>query len=214
MLSQKNILILTSKTGGGHVSLAEALCDLIKNDAQAGAGENDKDTKDAKAPAITVVDPQPGFFHLHYRLVSRYALWLWAAEFQFFDVPCRAQLAHRVFTHLVRRQINSLLENVRPDLIITTYPFLTYEVMRTLEQRCRWRGIAAETGVRQCHFQLRLLQLGLRHQRTGQCFRRIHDAGKPVFSLLDLRFGLVERCRTADARQPFLSSAVAPGNTR
>ncbi len=135
MLSQKNILILTSKTGGGHVSLAEALCDLIKNDAQASSEENDKDTKDTKAPAITIVDPQPGFFHLHYRLVSRYALWLWAAEFQFFDVPRRAQLAHRVFTHLVRRQINSLLDNVRPNLIITTYPFLSYEVMRTLEQR-------------------------------------------------------------------------------
>jgi UDP-N-acetylglucosamine:LPS N-acetylglucosamine transferase len=135
MLSQKNILILTSKTGGGHVSLAEALCDLIKNDVQVGSEENDKDTKDTKAPAITIVDPQPGFFHLHYRLVSRYALWLWAAEFQFFDVPRRAQLAHRVFTHLVRRQINSLLENVRPDLIITTYPFLSYEVMRALEQR-------------------------------------------------------------------------------
>src|SRR6266436_10342597 len=128
MLSQKNILILTSKTGGGHVSLAEALCDLIKNDAQAGSEENDKDTKETKAPAITIVDPQPGFFHLHYRLVSRYALWLWAAEFRFFDAPGRALLAHRLFTHLVRRQLNALLDKVQPDLILTTYPFISYEV--------------------------------------------------------------------------------------
>ena len=135
MLSQKNILILTSKTGGGHVSLAEALYDLIKNDAQTGAAANDKDTKDTKAPAITIVDPQPGFFHLHYRLVSRYALWLWAAEFRFFDAPGRALLAHRLFAHLVRRQLNALLDKVQPDLILTTYPFLTFEVMRTLEQR-------------------------------------------------------------------------------
>jgi UDP-N-acetylglucosamine:LPS N-acetylglucosamine transferase len=133
MLSQKNILILTSKTGGGHISLAEALCDLIEKDTQ--TGENEKDTKDTRASAITIVDPQPGFFDLHYRLVSRYALWLWAAEFRFFDTPRRALLAHRVFTRLVRRQLNSLLDNVQPDLILTTYPFLSYEVMRTLEQR-------------------------------------------------------------------------------
>ncbi len=51
MLSQKNILILTSKTGGGHISLAEALCDLIEKDTQ--TGENEKDTKDTRASAIT-----------------------------------------------------------------------------------------------------------------------------------------------------------------
>ena len=129
MPSQKKILILTSKTGGGHISLAEALCDLIEKDAQA------EHTKDIRASAITIVDPQPAFFHLHYRVVSRYALWLWAAEFRFFDAPGRALLAHRVFTHLVRRQLSSLLDDVQPDLILTTYPFLSYEVMRALEQR-------------------------------------------------------------------------------
>ena len=35
MSNQKNILILTSKTGGGHISLAEALSDLLKGDLQA-----------------------------------------------------------------------------------------------------------------------------------------------------------------------------------
>src|SRR5881227_536672 len=104
-MSKKNILILTSKTGGGHISLAEALRDQLVN------GELPEDTKhenviqDTNNGAISIVDPQPGLFHLHYRLVSRYALWLWAAEFQFFDVPRRAQLAHRVFTQLVRRHI-------------------------------------------------------------------------------------------------------------
>src|SRR6266568_9682373 len=117
MLSQKNILILTSKTGGGHVSLAEALCDLIKNDTQVGSEENDKGTKDTKAPAITIVDPQPGFFHLHYRLVSRYALWLWAAEFRFLDTQRRARLAHYAFTRLIRNQLNALLDHVQPDII-------------------------------------------------------------------------------------------------
>jgi len=135
MLNQRNILILTSKTGGGHVSLAESLRDLLAQDEQAGDEENEHIPKNTKALAITIVDPQPDFFHLHYRVVSRYALWLWAAEFQFFDTPRRALLAHRVFTQLVRHQLNALLDEVQPDLIITTYPFLSYEVMSVLEQR-------------------------------------------------------------------------------
>ncbi len=132
MLDQKKILILTSRTGGGHISLAESLRDLLIQDEPA-AGE---DTKTACSPEnLTLLDPQPGFFHWHYRLVSRYALWLWAAEFQFFDTPRRSLLAHRVFTRLVSRQLHRLLDEARPDLIITTYPFLSYEVMRVLEQR-------------------------------------------------------------------------------
>ena len=140
MLKQKNILILTSKTGGGHVSLAEALGDLIEKETcrdEVSLRLDDRNTEHGqmeKAPAVTIVDPQPGFFQFHYRVVSRYALWLWAAEFQFFDRPGRALVAHRVFTSLVRRQLGDLLHKVLPDLIITTYPFLSYEVMRVLEQ--------------------------------------------------------------------------------
>ena len=135
MLNHKNILILTSKTGGGHVSLAQALYDLISNDSRTGSEENDNNTQDAKTSPITIVDPQPGFFHLHYRLVSRYALWLWAAEFQCLDGPRRALLAQRVFTHTVQHQLNVVLDQAQPDLILTTYPFLTYEVSRVLKQR-------------------------------------------------------------------------------
>lgn len=131
MLSGKRILILTSKTGGGHISLAESLRDLIEGCTSADSGENPLDSQ----PQITMLDPQPGFFHAHYRLVSRYALWLWAAEFQFFDTPWRARMAHRVFTRLVHHSLNTLLDKLQPDLILTTYPFLSYEVMRALERR-------------------------------------------------------------------------------
>jgi UDP-N-acetylglucosamine:LPS N-acetylglucosamine transferase len=135
MSNQKNILILTSKTGGGHISLAEALSDLLKGDLQAEGNNHKKATRDTKAADITIVDPQPGFFHLHYRIVSRYALWLWAAEFHFLDTQRRARLAHHAFTRLVRNQLNALLDHVQPDIILTTYPFLSYEVMHVLEQR-------------------------------------------------------------------------------
>lgn len=114
---QEKILILTSKTGGGHVSLAEALRDLLQQDYK-----------------INILDPQPRIFHLHYRLVSRYALWLWAREFQFSDTPQRALAAHRLFTRLVARPLAQALRDFQPDLVITTYPFLTYEVVQVCKK--------------------------------------------------------------------------------
>jgi UDP-N-acetylglucosamine:LPS N-acetylglucosamine transferase len=135
MPKRKSILILTSKTGGGHVSLAEALRDLLERGVLTAESVYEQYASDTGAPAISIVDPQPGFFHLHYRFVSRKALWIWAAEFHFFDAPWRAMLAHRVFTRLVRQQLTDVLDKVRPDLIITTYPFLSYEVKRLLERR-------------------------------------------------------------------------------
>lgn len=125
-MSKKNILILTSKTGGGHVSLARSMHDLLVNTER---------SLDIHNPTISIVDPQSGFFHLHYRLVSRYALWLWAAEFRFLDTPGRSLLAHKIFARLMRNRLHALLNQVQPDLIITTYPFLSYEVTYVLQQR-------------------------------------------------------------------------------
>jgi UDP-N-acetylglucosamine:LPS N-acetylglucosamine transferase len=112
-----NILILTSKTGGGHVSLAEALRDRLDG-----------------AHTVTIIDPQPRVIHWHYRLVSRYALWLWAAEFRAADTPQRSLRAHKIFTALFARSVGALLARARPDVVMTTYPFLTYEVTRAMKK--------------------------------------------------------------------------------
>ncbi len=112
------VLILTSKTGGGHVSIAEALRDQFTPEYR-----------------VELLDPQAGFVHWHYRMVSRYALWLWSAEFRLTDTPQRALLAHRIFAQLVAKRLNAVLESLQPDLIIAVYPFLTYEVINVLEQR-------------------------------------------------------------------------------
>lgn len=115
MDERRKILLLTSKTGGGHISLAEALRDRLE-----------------QYYALEIVDPQPRFFHLHYRLLSRYALWLWSAEFRLSDAPRQALVAHRLFTCLVAGELTRVIERVQPAMIITTYPFLTYEVMQVL----------------------------------------------------------------------------------
>lgn len=115
MTSQPKILILTSRTGGGHISLAQALNDQL-----------------ADKYALEITDPQSHLVHLHYCLVSRYALWLWAAEFRWNDTPRRALMIHRIFTPFVAKRLAEVLDRVHPDCIITTYPFLTYEVTRVL----------------------------------------------------------------------------------
>jgi UDP-N-acetylglucosamine:LPS N-acetylglucosamine transferase len=118
----RTILILTSKTGGGHISLAESLRDrLLASPAYRSA-------------RIELLDPQSRFFHWHYRMVSRYALWLWAGEFHLIDAPRRAQLAHHIFTSTVARSLGEAIRQLGPQLIITTYPFLTYEVVEVLRR--------------------------------------------------------------------------------
>ncbi len=110
-------LILTSKTGGGHISLAHAVADRL-------------------APHFTshILDPQPGIVHTHYRLVSRYALWLWAAEYKLADTPRRALLAHRVFTRLLKGRLVQTIAHEAPDVIVSVYAFFSYSIQQALRE--------------------------------------------------------------------------------
>jgi UDP-N-acetylglucosamine:LPS N-acetylglucosamine transferase len=108
----KKILIFASHTGGGHISLAEAIRDLFKNGYEA-----------------VIVDPQPRAVNFHYRTVSRHALWLWEAEFKLTDGTRRARMAHELSKHTFAISILRAIRRVNPDLIISTYPFFTSEVM-------------------------------------------------------------------------------------
>jgi UDP-N-acetylglucosamine:LPS N-acetylglucosamine transferase len=111
-------LILTAKTGGGHLSLADAIRDQISSEYE-----------------CSIQDPQPAIMHQHYRAVSRYALWLWAAEYRVTNTPERALQAQRFYARLMAQNLRILFDHARPDIIISTYPFLTYSVMRVLR---RW----------------------------------------------------------------------------
>jgi len=112
-----SILIFTSKTGGGHVSLAEALRDELADDYR-----------------IEILDPQPGIVHWHYRTVSRRALWLWALEFQLVDTPARSRAAHWVSARLLNGYVAKALRSHQPDIVLSTYPFLTCEVTHAMQQ--------------------------------------------------------------------------------
>lgn len=113
MNDPRHLLILTSKTGGGHVSLAESLADLLAEDFTS-----------------SVVDPQPRWIHRHYQLVSRYAFWLWSAEFQLSNTPGRASQAHKLFSGLIRSRLRTLIAQEQPAAVLSTYPFFSYSVQK------------------------------------------------------------------------------------
>lgn len=108
-------LILTSKTGGGHISLAHSLADRL-----------------APRFVSTIVDPQPALIHAHYRWVSRYALWMWAAEYNLADTPTRALLAHKAFTFFLKRRLVQVIAEMDPDVIVGVYAFFSYSIQRAL----------------------------------------------------------------------------------
>jgi hypothetical protein len=64
MQGRPHILILTAPTGGGHLSLAEALCDQFEMDF-----------------AVTILHMLPSFFGDHYRFVGCHALGAWSIAF-------------------------------------------------------------------------------------------------------------------------------------
>jgi UDP-N-acetylglucosamine:LPS N-acetylglucosamine transferase len=114
------LLILTASTGGGHVSLAEALRDLL-----------------ADACDAEIVDPYPAIVRLHYRLVSRHAPAIWAAEYALLDTPRGALAAHKLAALALNRRLAALLRHGDYDLALSTFPFLTHTVMRAIRSLAR-----------------------------------------------------------------------------
>jgi UDP-N-acetylglucosamine:LPS N-acetylglucosamine transferase len=122
MQNPKKILIFTSKTGGGHISLSDALRDWLATDFQ-----------------VETLDPQPGFIHWHYRMVSRHALWLWALEFRSMDTPARSRFAHALSSRGLFPYVARALRQYEPDAVLSTYPFLTSEVLYAMRKIGRVR---------------------------------------------------------------------------
>jgi len=112
-----DLLILTATTGGGHVSLAEALRDLLAAHAR-----------------VEIVDPLPRLVQLHYRLVSRHARGLWAAEYALTNRPLSALAVHQLCAMLLARSLGALLRRHRYDMVITTFPFLSYEAAQAIKR--------------------------------------------------------------------------------
>lgn len=123
----KKILILTLKTGAGHMSLANALHDLLLG----GCPHLDQGYN------IEICDPEPRYLGKHYRAITRNAMWLWRAEYSFFNNPPGARAGHLLYVLLFGRALPRILQRMQPDLIISTHPLLTRSVMRAIERTKR-----------------------------------------------------------------------------
>ena len=111
------ILILTTHTGGGHLNLAQALRDILETHFE-----------------VTIVDPQPGIFEHFYSSISRHFLQYLDWQFTSTDNEIASLWLHRVLTLFSRRGLLSIIEQVRPQLIITTHAFLSYATARVIER--------------------------------------------------------------------------------
>lgn len=116
MDQQRKILILMSETGGGHVSLAEALREQLQSDY-----------------LIRIEDPLPRLLPSLYRVVTQQALWLWSCLYHMSDRPPVASFAHWGILPLIRPRLLTLLESFQPDLVLSVHPLLTHAVKRILD---------------------------------------------------------------------------------
>jgi UDP-N-acetylglucosamine:LPS N-acetylglucosamine transferase len=117
MVQPRKMLILTSKTGGGHVSLAEALRDRLQSDY-----------------AICREDLLPGFIPRSYEIITQRASWLWSFAFHLTDTPSMALVGHLTMIPLIAPRLTALLRQFQPDLVLSVHPLLTYAARCVLDQ--------------------------------------------------------------------------------
>ncbi len=110
------VLILTTHMGGGHLNLAQALKDMLGTHCD-----------------VAIVDPQPDIVDRCYATVSRHFMKLLDWQFTCTDNEIASLCLHRVLTSLSRGRLLSIIEHIRPQLIITTHAFLSYAVARANE---------------------------------------------------------------------------------
>ncbi len=114
--TKPTILILTALTGGGHLSLALALQDILSEDYE-----------------THIVDPQPGIFRQYYTYAGRHSSRLWGLGYKYSDNEKAALRLHKTLTLLVQQRLYRLTELIKPRLIITTH---TLYVVNGEERRC------------------------------------------------------------------------------
>ncbi len=112
-MPQTDILILTTRTGGGHWNLAQSLREMLE-----------------ARFTVTIIDPYPDLMQRYYTTLSRHYLSLWDFQYTWADSPGRARFVHHVLTYFIRDHIATLIGQLKPMMILSTHPLLSYEVAR------------------------------------------------------------------------------------
>ncbi len=110
------ILILTTHTGGGHLNLAQSLKGMLEPHYE-----------------VVIMDPQSAFVDHYYRFVSRHLVGFLDWQYAFTDNEFISVWFHRILTAANRKRLISIVEDVQPQLIITTHAVLSYAMARANE---------------------------------------------------------------------------------
>ncbi len=115
--AQQIILILTTHTGGGHLNLAQALKGMLETHYD-----------------VRIINPQSPTVERGYALAMRRGVKLLSWQYAFTDHPLPALWLQRVLALLGRKRIRRLVQEVRPQLLITTHAMLAYATARACER--------------------------------------------------------------------------------
>lgn len=121
MVSQSKpiVMIVTSATGGGHISLARALEEILADEYE-----------------TRIVDPFPRFVHGYYTWAGRHSSRLYGMSYDMSDTEKAARRMHTMMTQLVRKPLREHIETIQPRLIITTHTLISSAIAHV----CRREG--------------------------------------------------------------------------
>ena len=84
--------------------------------------------------SVDIVDPFPGIVDQYYASLSRSFLKLWDLQYRYTDNRAASLLLHRGLTLLSQKRLSSLIEQISPQLVISTHALLSYAVARANRQ--------------------------------------------------------------------------------
>jgi UDP-N-acetylglucosamine:LPS N-acetylglucosamine transferase/membrane protein DedA with SNARE-associated domain len=118
--NKPTILILISRSGGGHLNLAQALKERL----------NDEYT-------VVIVDPQSPRVERGYTLVSRHFVRLLTWQFALTDNKIAAWLLQKSLAQLSYKRFSRIVEELQPQIIITTHALVSAAAVRANETSAR-----------------------------------------------------------------------------
>jgi UDP-N-acetylglucosamine:LPS N-acetylglucosamine transferase len=115
--AKPTILILTTDTGGGHLNLAQSLLGLLETHYD-----------------VVIANPQSAQVAFFYASVSRHFLPFLYWQYRFTDYEFASLWLQRVLTAFDRGRLPGMIEQIQPQLIITTHAMLAYATARANER--------------------------------------------------------------------------------